>query len=231
MRKIRQVSESYLLCIILALVGGFLDAYTYIGRGGVFANAETGNIVLMGVKLAKGEYSGALYYLIPICSFALGVLVSEIIKKHFKYKTAFHWRQITVGVEILVLVGISFVPSNSTNNIFTNALVALVCSIQVQSFRQFVATPITTTMCTGNLRSATENLFAFIDKKNKKALKTSLKYYSVILFFIAGAALGALSTNALAEKATLIAASGLMVAFLLMFIDAEKKERKNKTKI
>lgn len=225
MKERKQVSESFLLCVILALVGGFLDAYTYVCRDGVFANAETGNIVLMGIKLAKGEYTGALYYLIPIFGFALGVLVSEIIKKHFKYKTAFHWRQITVAVEIIVLLGISFVPSTSTNNIFTNALVALVCSIQVESFRQFSSTPITTTMCTGNLRSATENLFIFLNKKDKKALKTSMKYYSVIIFFIIGAALGAVTTNALNEKATLVACAGLAVAFILMFINWEEKSK------
>lgn len=227
MKERKQISESFLLCIILALVGGFLDAYTYVCRGGVFANAETGNIVLMGIKLANGEFSGAVYYLIPIFAFALGVLISEIIKKHFKYKTAFHWRQITVGVEIIVLACISFVPSNSTNNIFTNALVALVCSLQVQSFRQFSSTPITTTMCTGNLRSATEKLFVFLNKHDTKALKTSIKYYSVIIFFIAGAALGTVATNALRERATLIACLGLAVTFVLMFINWEEKNIKN----
>ena len=55
MKKTGQMSESFLLGAILALAGGFLDAYTYIGRGGVFANAETGNIVLMGLELADGN--------------------------------------------------------------------------------------------------------------------------------------------------------------------------------
>lgn len=34
--------------LLLAGVGGFLDAYTFVGYGGVFANAQTGNIVLFG---------------------------------------------------------------------------------------------------------------------------------------------------------------------------------------
>jgi hypothetical protein len=36
--------------LLLACAGGFLDAYTFVGRGGVFANAQTGNIVLLGVE-------------------------------------------------------------------------------------------------------------------------------------------------------------------------------------
>ena len=50
-----QRSESYLVGAVLAVAGGFLDAYTYICRGHVFANAQTGNIVLLGVNLAAGE--------------------------------------------------------------------------------------------------------------------------------------------------------------------------------
>ena len=36
----RQMSESFRLGAVLALAGGFLDAYTYLVRGGVFANAR-----------------------------------------------------------------------------------------------------------------------------------------------------------------------------------------------
>ena len=54
--KEKQMSENFILGIMLALCGGFLDAYTYITRGGVFANAQTGNIVLMGINIAKGDF-------------------------------------------------------------------------------------------------------------------------------------------------------------------------------
>ena len=33
--------------ILLCLAGGFMDAYTYVTRGGVFANAQTANLILM----------------------------------------------------------------------------------------------------------------------------------------------------------------------------------------
>ena len=42
-----QTSETFLLSAILALSGGFQDAYTYNVRNGVFSNAQTGNVVLM----------------------------------------------------------------------------------------------------------------------------------------------------------------------------------------
>ena len=59
-----QMSESFFLTAILAIVGGFLDAYSYLMRGHVFANAQTGNIVLFGVYLEKRNFTQAIYYLV-----------------------------------------------------------------------------------------------------------------------------------------------------------------------
>lgn len=47
----KQMSESLLTAGFLSLSGGLQDAYTYISRGKVFANAQTGNIVLLSQHL------------------------------------------------------------------------------------------------------------------------------------------------------------------------------------
>ena len=39
-------AEKIAAACILSISGGFLDIYTYLFRGGVFANAVTGNMVL-----------------------------------------------------------------------------------------------------------------------------------------------------------------------------------------
>ena len=75
-----QMSDSFRIGAILAAVGGFLDAYTYLARGQVFANAQTGNIVLLGVHLSEGDFKKALSYLVPILAFVAGVFVDEWIK-------------------------------------------------------------------------------------------------------------------------------------------------------
>ena len=46
MSKAKQTSESIELGILLALSGGIMDAYSYMARGKVFANAQTGNMLL-----------------------------------------------------------------------------------------------------------------------------------------------------------------------------------------
>ena len=42
--------------VVLTLAGGFQDAYSYNCRGQVFANAQTGNIVLLGQNAAMGSW-------------------------------------------------------------------------------------------------------------------------------------------------------------------------------
>ena len=46
-----QMSDSLLTASFIILSGGLQDAYTYLCRGKVFANAQTGNIVLLSAYL------------------------------------------------------------------------------------------------------------------------------------------------------------------------------------
>ena len=57
-KKGKQMSETFCLGALLAVTGGFLDAYTYLTRGRVFANAQTGNLVLLAMNLAGGQFQG-----------------------------------------------------------------------------------------------------------------------------------------------------------------------------
>ena len=69
-----QMSEAFSTMVFLPLSGGLQDAYTYCVRGQVFANAQTGNIVLMSQRAFAGDLAGVLRYLIPLLAFALGVV-------------------------------------------------------------------------------------------------------------------------------------------------------------
>ena len=77
MKQTKQMSESIRLGMLLAFSGGFMDAYSYIQRDQVFANAQTGNILLLGVNLSEGNLPGALYYGIILC-FVFGAVTGNI---------------------------------------------------------------------------------------------------------------------------------------------------------
>ena len=91
-----QMSESFLTAVFLSLSGGLQDAYTYLFRGKVFANAQTGNIVLLSANIMDGRWDKVLHYLVPLCAFALGVLAAEKMREHFQAMQRLHWRQLVV---------------------------------------------------------------------------------------------------------------------------------------
>ncbi|WP_026503727.1 YoaK family protein [Butyrivibrio sp. NC3005] len=185
-----QASETVLLSAVLSFSGGFQDAYTYNLRDKVFANAQTGNIVLMSQHLMMGENFKAIHYLIPILSFAVGVFIAEQIGHKYKHCQKVHWRQMILLIEILVLGIVGFLPESC--NTLANMLVSLSCAMQVQTFRKINGFAYASTMCIGNLRSGTESFSVFIRDKNVKALYKAFHYYGIIFIFAIGAGLGAI---------------------------------------
>ena len=215
-----QMSETFRLGAVLALAGGFLDAYTYLVRGKVFANAETGNMVLLGVNLLNGQWEKALGYVAPILAFAIGVVVAEAIKKRVQERSL-HWRQISLLAEMVILLVVCFLPQGMNNA--ANVAVSFVCAVQVESFRKVHGNAFATTMCTGNLRSGTERLWQFLQSGKRESLTQAGRYYGIIFFFIVGAALGSFTSGILAERAVFVPCLLLFAAFLMMFWNDEKQ--------
>ena len=152
-----QTSESITVGLFLALSGGFMDAYSYINRGKVFANAETGNIILMTLKICEGKFLESVNYLIPITSLAIGVAISEIIKQKKEKINMIHWRQISLMLEIFAFIVVAFLPQDM--NRVANSIISLVSGGQFATFPKIRDVVIATTMCTGNLKSGTQNLY------------------------------------------------------------------------
>ena len=179
-----QTSETFLLSAILALSGGFQDAYTYNVRNGVFSNAQTGNVVLMSQHLMEGNWMRALHYLFPVLAFAFGVLVAERIGHTYKNARKIHWRQIVVLIEILILLAVGFMPQKF--NMAATMLVSFACAMQVQTFRKVNGYGYASTMCIGNLRSGTAALSAYMRDRRPEQIRQAMYYFGIILFFAGG---------------------------------------------
>ena len=200
--KDRHISESFHLAAILAISGGYMDAYTYLARGKVFANAQTGNIVLLGIKIMDGKIAETVKYLIPIVAFVIGIFVAEMIRNRYSTFKRIDWRQIILLIEILALILAALLPIGSMDTA-ANTLISFVSALQMGSFRRVNGNAFVSTMCTGNLRSGTECLYYYVLKGNKAMKNRWMHYYGIILFFIAGAGIGAWITHVLTEYAIL----------------------------
>lgn len=221
MKRTGQISESLRLGAILALSGGFMDAYSYICRDEVFANAQTGNILLFGVHLSTGNFADALRYFFPVLAFSLGIALANILRHPLKNHEKIHWRQITVLAQVIILALVAFIPLS--HNLLANSLISFACGVQVESFKKIRGNSIATTMCIGNLRSATQLMSDRLFHKDPSLVKKSLLYYAVIGIFTLGAVLGNLCVGLWQEKAILVSSALLFIGFLMMFIPPRKE--------
>ena len=215
MNEGKHMSEALPLGLLLALTGGILDAYTYLNRGAVFATAETGNLVLLGVNLAMGHWLKVIYYLLPISSYAAGLLVTLAFHRRSD-KLFFHWRQFVVLTECLVVLLATIIPQGELDPL-VNCMIAFISAMQVQTFRKFRGCACATTMCTGNLRSGVEALYFHLADKEPGSLDRAKVYFGLITFFVTGAVISSLLAPLFAGRAILVAILPLAASFLLMF--------------
>lgn len=71
-------------------------------------------------------------------------------------------------------------------------------------------------MCTGNLRSGTEQLYQFLRTGQRDHLRRAVQYGGIILSFIVGAALGAWFSGLLGLRTAAVACIPLLIALCLM---------------
>lgn len=212
-----QISESLELGILLAIIGGFMDVYSYKARGKVFANAQTGNILLCGIYISEGNFTKSIQYFLPVFAFTLGIILSNILyQKNIK---KLHWRQISVFIECIILIIVAFIPLKL--NFLANALTSFACGTQVESFRKIHGKAISTTMCIGNLRNATQSICQYFKLKKTEDLMCSLLYFGTIFCFVLGAIIGNIFIKAFNQYAILFNSLFLFIACLMMFIDRE----------
>ena len=210
-----QMSESAAVVAVLCISGGFQDAYTFNCRDGVFANAQTGNMVLMGQNFAMGNWQLGVRYLLPVLAFAVGIYAAEKIRRGFGQSRRIHWRQVVAMSEAFLLFGVGFLPQET--NMLANMLVSFVCAMQVQSFRKLNGNSYATTMCIGNLRTATELWCSYRSTGDRGLRQKSLLYYGFIGIFIVGAAFGGVLAGICRERAIWISSLLLFAVFLMMF--------------
>lgn len=222
----KEIQRKYLECeriavfLILMMSGGFMGAYTYLLKGGVFCNAQTSNILLFGLALGSQNWQKAAYLLIPISAYLLGTVVSEILPVYVRKAGLLRWDTLLIGIEIVVLVILGFLPESVPVQV-SQVAINFICSMQYNTFRQAQGIPMATTFCTNHLRQTGIHLAIWLRKKEKKALKRSQLHGEMILSFVIGAFAGTKACNVFGARAIW----GAALLQCLVFFDLLRADR------
>ena len=211
--------NSLIMGMLLALVGGYLDAYTYITRDGVFATAQTGNTVLFAVRAASPEYNGALQNIPPFLAFIAGVIVAE----HLKARLVDKHRRAVLALECIILFIVGWLPGSVPNMIITIS-VAFVSSLQIGTFNKLGEWNYNSTITTGNLRTAASASYGWFVNHNEEGKKKFIAFVAIIISFISGALLGTFFSATFEYKAIWIASGIILVPTILYHRRIEQEE-------
>jgi uncharacterized membrane protein YoaK (UPF0700 family) len=214
-RHPRATGGTVRLAALLAIAGGFLDAFTYIAHGGVFANAQTGNVVLLGVFATSGDWLGAVRHVLPILAFFIGVGIAEKIGDPPVGRRLQRPQRFALVLEIAVLAVVGALPTSFSNTVVILA-VAFVAALQSAIFGKIGDWSVSTTMTTGNLRTAAASTYRAVLRRERDARGQAATFGTVCIAFLLGAGLGGLATRRLhnhAAWAVCILLSAILVLF------------------
>ena len=224
--------KDWVFCTLIA-IGGFWGAYTYLLRGRVFCNAQTGNVVLLGMALGAGEWGRALYYLLPISAYMAGALVSELLPNPVKHRLPIRWDTLLILLEMLAVMALGFVPDSAPVQI-SQVAVNFIASMQYNTFRQSEGVPMATTFVTNHIRQIGIGLAKEL-RHRKRADKSHRpkwrKHCIMLLGFLGGVVIGTVCCAALGGRAiwlTLLPFSVLLAAFLRADLVTEREKMEQK---
>jgi len=179
--------------MLLAAAGGLLDAIVYLNHGHVFANAQTGNVVLFGVRAAAGNWTSAWETLPPILAYMCGVAVARLLRVRPKKQT-FRATLICQALELLVLLALLFF-GRFVPDLCAVPLIAFSAALQNTSFSNIGPWQFNSAMTTSNLRNAVSGWVQLALGETDPKLRGEAIVGSVILLcFVAGALLGGVCT-------------------------------------
>src|SRR5689334_13599584 len=211
-------TRSLWFALLLTLANGFLDAHTYIARGGVFANVQTANVIFGAIDTSKQEWALALAHVWPLLAFIAGVGLASHIKSGRAERFVPRPLMWTMAIQAVALAIIGFVPASVPHS-YVTVPISFLAAMQIGLFRnigELVYLPVATT---GNLMRFVEAGYDGLVDHRPGQRRAFAVYGALIVAFTVGALIGALTSVAWGVHAVWIAAGILAVTLCLFIID------------
>ena len=199
---------------ILTAAGGVMDAWVYLAHGHLFANAQTGNVVLFAIHLAAGEVGDAMHFVPSIAAFAAGLLSSRLAGAWLKER-GLNSRNMRLCAECVVLLILALAVNGLPDSVVT-ACVGFIAAVQITSLSHIGSASFNTGMTTGNLRGAVSAAVAWwLDPSSKKDRAKAATLGWICLAFVVGALGGGVVTLRLGNGTVLVIAGLVALAILV----------------
>jgi uncharacterized membrane protein YoaK (UPF0700 family) len=182
------------LLIALTLLTGATDATTFTKLGNVFTSVMTGNMVLMGLSLGRGDIEAFGHAALAVVSYIVGTIIGSRIVGKPRADDRMWPAALTVAlaVELALFVGVSVgwwaTGSAPTGAVQTVLLVLSTFALGIQSsaILRLNVSGLSTTYLTGTLTTVVHALVV------RRQFKGNGRSIGVLCALVLGAALGGL---------------------------------------
>jgi uncharacterized membrane protein YoaK (UPF0700 family) len=216
---------AYEIAMPLIAANGSLDAYTFLAHHGVFATAQTGNVVLFAIGLVRPDVAAPLPHLWPILAFVAGIAVARSLNNPAAPEEQRRSRRWVLAVQVVVLVVIAILSYALPLWVVVSAI-SFLSALQLALFRRVGAITWVPIAMTGNLMRTTEDVHAVVtgDRDSRRPAAAQL---ALIVVFVAGVVLGAVATTHLGGRAAFVPAA--LIAADLAWIVSCGAARRHRT--
>ncbi len=185
------INKSFFIMIFISMIGGMLDAFTFIYNQKTFCLIQTGNIIKCFVNLIDGSIQEGLYCLMLFGVFIIGSFIFHFINVKLLSKLRLKDNLINALLLGLLLMPLIFLKFDTTSvfnvsNIVNGIFLSLVGALMLTSFKEENRILYTPTMMTNNTRKMVEHIEDGIINKNKEKLCFGFIYFLIIIAFCVG---------------------------------------------
>lgn len=204
--------------MLLTTANGFLDAYTYVSRGGVFANVQTGNVIFFAIDVAHDHVAAAMAHVWPLLAFIAGIVLAAHIKSGRVERVVPYPLRWTMAVQSAALAVIGFVPASVPHS-YVTVPISFLAAVQIGLFRNIGELAYLPVATTGNLYRFVEAGYDGFVEHQAASRRAFGVYGALIAAFATGAVAGAVASRALGVHAVWLAAALLAVTLALFIVD------------
>ena len=212
-------TESTVFGALLTMAAGCIDAHSYLLHGQVFAGLQTGNLILLGVRLGQGEVLQSARYVVSLLAFICGTLVIRVLQRLPRLREHEPLRRrLVLAYEATLLLIIAAI-GGMLPDVAVIALLSFTAAAELQEFRRLEGNPFTPLMMTGNLRSMTVSAFDANLYHDASAKRRVRAMGGVLAGFTIGALLMTAISPYLHNAGLIVPAIILVIAMTLAFLD------------
>ncbi|CAI6038970.1 hypothetical protein PAECIP112173_00933 [Paenibacillus sp. JJ-100] len=177
--------------LLLCMSGGMVDVLGYLGLGHVLTANMTGNIVLLGIAIARAQEFVIFRALLALAGFIAGNALAAHILGQVRSKNGWSVRVTAVltleSILLLVFAILMISPIADQISYFLIVLLAIAMGMQTTAARRIGIAGISTTVLTNNLAAVIEDTVSILHRLRHATIRSLFKELPTDAYLRAGA--------------------------------------------